>query len=209
MPTSAQLNTGGRALEGHAHPSQSTGTGGGHLLALHTSQCCGPDFTAAKGSLLLNGRRLHVKGVSWFGFEGDNAILDGLWQYPIESYLDFLEKNQFNALRLPLALNNILSNPVPSSSMLTAEPALMGKTSLHMLEHVVGLAGRRGILVMLDIHRLNSSLWPDPQGLWYNNQMTLDTLEGAWVHLARRFCRHWNTFAADIFNEVGARHEIH
>lgn len=166
------------------------------------THCCGPDFTASRGLVLLNGKKLHVKGVSWFGFEGDNAIADGLWQHSVDSYLDFLVANQFNALRMPLAFNNVLLNPRPLKSMLSAEPSFLGKTSLALLEKIVIRAAQKGILVLLDMHRLNSSLWPDPHGLWYNDQVTFEMLKSAWTELARRFCRHWNVFGADIFNEV-------
>ena len=166
--------------------------------------CCGPEFTARRGSVLLDGKEVHIKGLSWFGFEGDNAVADGLWQHSVDSYLDFLVANQFNALRMPLALNNVLNNPVPSHSMVSAEPRFVGEDSLWLLEMIVMRAARKGILVLLDMHRLNSSLWPDPQGLWYNDHVSLETLKGSWMTLAQRFCRHWNVFGADVFNEVCA-----
>ena len=152
--------------------------------------------------MLLDGKEVHIKGLSWFGFEGDNAVADGLWQHSVDSYLDFLVANHFNALRLPLALNNVLNNPVPSRSMVSAEPRFVGEDSLWLLEMIVMRAARKGILVLLDMHRLNSSLWPDPQGLWYNDHVSLETLKGSWTTLAQRFCRHWNVFGADVFNEV-------
>eukprot|EP00966_Prymnesium_polylepis_P015288 353602-Prymnesium_polylepis.4 len=167
-----------------------------------TRACCGPDFTATRGSLHLNGKKLHLKGLSWFGFEGDNAVVDGLWQHSVDSYLDVLVANQFNALRVPLALNNVLNNPVPSKSMLSAEPTFVGEDSLWLLEMIVMRAAQKGILVLLDMHRLNSSLWPDPRGLWYNDHVTLETLKSSWIALAQRFCRHWNVFGADVFNEA-------
>ena len=77
------------------------------------------------------------KGVSWFGFEGNNALVDGLWQRPIAGYLDFLAENGFNALRLPLAYNNVVENPVPAQGLLSAEPQLRGQNSMAILELLV------------------------------------------------------------------------
>ncbi|KAL1530709.1 hypothetical protein AB1Y20_001608 [Prymnesium parvum] len=165
------------------------------------SACCGPQFHARGGHVLMDGKRLRLKGLSWFGFEGDNAVADGLWQQPVDSYLEFFSANQFNAMRVPLALNNILSNPIPSRSMLSAETGLMGEDSLWLLEKIVMRAASKGILVLLDMHRLNSSLWPDPQGLWYSDKVTFEMLKGGWKELARRFCKHWNVFGADLLNE--------
>ena len=64
-----------------------------------------PVFTARRGGLQLNGKRLTLKGLSWFGFEGNNAVVDGLWQRPIDAYMEFIVANRFNALRIPLACN--------------------------------------------------------------------------------------------------------
>ena len=44
-------------------------------------------------------------------------------------------------------------------------------------------------------------MWPDPAGLWYNEKSTFADLTAGWAQLARRMCRHWNVFGADIFNE--------
>lgn len=166
------------------------------------ADCCGPQFTASRGSLLLNGKKIHLKGLSWFGFEGNQAVVDGLWQRSVDSYLDFMVSNHFNAIRVPLALNNILFNPIPSSTMLSAEPSFVGGDSLGLLENVVMRAASKGILVLLDMHRLNSSVWPDPRGLWYNDRVTFEMLKSSWTELARRFCKHWNVFGADLLNEV-------
>ncbi|KAL3914078.1 MAG: hypothetical protein SGPRY_007751 [Prymnesium sp.] len=165
------------------------------------ADCCGPQFTASRGSLLLNGKKIHLKGLSWFGFEGNQAVVDGLWQRSVDSYLDFMVSNHFNAIRVPLALNNILFNPIPSSTMLSAEPSFVGGDSLGLLENVVMRAASKGILVLLDMHRLNSSVWPDPRGLWYNDRVTFEMLKSSWTELARRFCKHWNVFGADLLNE--------
>lgn len=160
--------------------------------------CCGPTFHARRGKVLIDGKPIRLRGVSWFGFEGDNAVVDGLWRRPMERYLDFVQAERFNALRLPLALNNLLANPRPPPNMLSAEPALRSEDMLSLLDTLVQKAARRNILVLLDMHRLNSSVWPDPRGLWYNGRVGLEELKAAWSLLARRFCKNWNVFGADL-----------
>ena len=162
--------------------------------------CCGPSFEASGGELRMNGKPFKVQGISWFGFEGNTAVVDGLWARTIDEYLDFVAKH-FNALRLPLALNHILSNPKPERHVLSTEPALQGKDMLGLLETVVERAARRNLLVLIDIHRLNASVWPDPKGLWYNDKFSFADLKTGWAQVAHRMCRHWNVFGADVFNE--------
>ena len=160
-----------------------------------------PVFTARHGGLQLNGKRLTLKGLSWFGFEGNNAVVDGLWQRPIDAYMEFIVANHFNALRIPLACNQVLRNPTPADSLLTAEPSLVGMDMLTLLTLVVERAASHGLLVLLDVHRLDSAVWPDPRGLWYSESMSMAELQRAWDVLAQRLCGHWNVFGADLFNE--------
>ena len=72
-------------------------------------------FSSADGGLFasnpLRTDRISIKGVNWFGAEGMNAAPDGLWERSAAEYLDFAVEHGFNALRLPLAVNHVLSDP--------------------------------------------------------------------------------------------------
>ena len=48
-----------------------------------------PVFTAEGGRVRMDGTPLHLKGVSWFGTEGEGLAPDGLWVRPMGEYLDF------------------------------------------------------------------------------------------------------------------------
>jgi endoglucanase len=173
---------------------------GGHSTSDHAHHGL-PVFTALQGGLQLNGKRLTLKGLSWFGFEGNNAVVDGLWQRPLDAYLDFVAANGFNAIRVPLAYNHLLLNPTPAESLLSANLELVGLDMFQLLTLVVEHAAARGILILLDLHRLDSNVWPDPQGLWYSDSVSMPALQRAWDLLAKRFCGHWNVMGADLFNE--------
>jgi len=148
---------------------------------------------------------IRLKGVSWFGSEGVGKVPDGLWLDDVEGYLRFLKENHFNALRLPVALDSVLANPIPSRDMLQAAQGLWGLEYLAILERVVDAAADHGLLVLLDMHRLKASRWPD-DGLWTGPGVTLETLKTGWDQLQARFCQRWNVFGADILNEPhGAR----
>jgi endoglucanase len=136
-----------------------------------------------------------------FGAEGTGACPDGLWQQPATFYLDFIVSLKFNALRLPLAADNVLSDPVVGKWSLTANPDFQGLRSLALLERLVVLAAARGLLVVLDMHRLSAAIWPTGHGLWYSDTISEAVVHDAWRSLSRRFCQHWNVIAADVFNE--------
>ena len=92
--------------------------------------------------------RFFIRGASWFGAEGSGACPDGLWQRPASELLDFMQSEGFNALRLPLAVDNVLSDPEVGKWSLTANPEWRGLRSLDVLDRIVQLAASRGLLVM-------------------------------------------------------------
>lgn len=197
MPAARQVLTAAALVRAIA-TAAAAASGGGHTSFAHHGL---PVFTAQQGGLQFNGKRLTLKGLSWFGFEGNNAVVDGLWQRPLDAYLDFIAANQFNAIRVPLAYNHLLLNPTPSESLLSANPGLVGLDMFQLLTLIVEHAAARGILILLDLHRLDSNVWPDPQGLWYSSSVSMEALQRMWDLLAKRFCGHWNVMGADLFNE--------
>ena len=75
------------------------------------------------------------------------------------------------------------------------------------MEKVVDAAAQRGITVLLDLHRVESSRWPD-DGLWYGPHVSLEQIKSGWDIVQSRFCSRWNVIGADILNEPhGARWE--
>ena len=137
---------------------------------------------------------------SWFGAEGASACPDGLWQRPAPDLLDLAASLGFNVLRLPLAVDNVLADPAVGKWSLTANPTWRGLSSLAILDKIVALAAARGLLVVLDMHRLRAAVWPTAHGLWHEGEsMPPSHLEDAWRRLARRFCGQWNVIGADLF----------
>eukprot|EP00961_Rhodomonas_salina_P278669 3764772-Rhodomonas_salina.1 len=160
------------------------------------------DFTTGNGQLLANGEEFLIKGASWFGFEEVTHTLHGLWWdgIAIADGLDLLKNNGFNAVRLPFAVDAVLSNPSPADSELIMEPNLQGKTMLEIMMRVVELAANRQMLVMLDNHRLRAGGNPPIHELWYDPTTSVEDVKQAWSILAQTFCSNWNVFAADIKN---------
>lgn len=159
-----------------------------------------PNFTAVAGQLRMAETPVKLKGANWFGAEGEGRAPDGLWTHNITFYLDFLVRNGFNAVRLPFALDNVMADQGPQEHMIKAEHQLRGASYLAMMERVVDLAASRGLLILLDLHRLQAKRWPDA-GLWYAEGITVDTVKEAWDRIQARLCSRWNVFAADVLNE--------
>lgn len=181
---------------------------GGHgrrTRALGDMQTQLPVFEAIAGELLMSGKVLQIKGANWFGAEGVGRTPDGLWTHNASFYLNFLAHNGFNAIRLPFALDNVMSDHGPQQNMVTAERELRGADYLDVLEFIVDAAANFGLVVLLDLHRLQAKKWPD-DGLWYADGITIETVKEAWDRVQSRLCSHWNTFGADLLNEPhGAR----
>jgi hypothetical protein len=49
-----------------------------------------PAFTAANNKIFMDGKPIRLRGANWFGFEGANAVVDGLWERPMSEYVGFL-----------------------------------------------------------------------------------------------------------------------
>ena len=94
-------------------------------------------FSAEAGALWASSprrkERFDLKGVNWFGAEGQSAVVDGLWQRPLTEYLDEIQRQRFNALRLPLAVDNVLNDPLVGKWLLTKNEAMRGRpASAHL-----------------------------------------------------------------------------
>ena len=75
-----------------------------------------PVFNRVDQTLCVAQSLLELRGISWFGFEGVGAIVDGLWEHPLSYYVELCRQLGINALRIPLAVDNILINPAPATS---------------------------------------------------------------------------------------------
>ena len=132
-----------------------------------------PEFHARGGYLQMNGKRVYVKGISWFGFEGDSAVVDGLWKRPVEAACSTSWRRPTRLQRLRLRSRTTTSCAARRRPPRCSRPSrTRSPLALQILELVVQAAARR-LLDALDLHRLDSAVWPDPNGLWYNEKVSL------------------------------------
>ena len=144
---------------------------------------------------------LRLRGVSWFGFEGRGAIVDGLFARPLRWFTAQFRQLGVNAIRVPLAVDNVILDPPPLTSAWQDPDAAKARSSLDVLRQLVRAAAVDGLLVLLDMHRLVAEIWPDPRGLWYSELVPEAALHAAWAVLAQSFCSEPNVLGADLLNE--------
>ena len=151
---------------------------------------------------------IRIRGASWFGMETKACVIGGAEHLPIETIAEWLKEHGFNAIRLPLAADAILSpgHPCMSKGDTTGvrnhNTALGSLTYLDQIAEIVHVAGESGLLVLLDMHVLAAGRWPD--GGVVSDGGPRQRLMDAWDRLADLLCDandYWNVFGADLKNE--------
>ncbi|KAL1510621.1 hypothetical protein AB1Y20_006922 [Prymnesium parvum] len=160
-------------------------------------------FEGRDGLLYANGKQFHVKGVNWFGSEAFNGPPGGLDQHSVDWYLDFLQRHEFNAIRVLFNHDNVLKDDIveaPHGAQLFFQTRYIA-----MFAKLAAEAAKRGILIMIACHRIRGDAWPGA-GLWYDPSLGFseEVVKQSWGKLAAVLCEHWNVFAADLQNEPHA-----
>lgn len=155
--------------------------------------------------------RINFKGVNWFGLEGENAALFGMnytrdEQSTLSTIVQDLVSNNFNAVRLPIAVDGILDLAVPNIDYFintTANPTLNVSKYLDLVVAIVKELATHQIGVMLDFHQLQHNKSRHDDQLWYNSQISELQVGEAIDLLADTFCtgEFYNVVGIDLKNE--------
>lgn len=156
-------------------------------------------YTSENHSIFYNDKiEVRLKGINYFGFEGDCQAPQGLWIHDLDFYLDFLKENNFNAIRLPFSyeMASNLDN-LPKWECITQIQDQHCKSSLgNMLDCFFTKAIQRGIFVLLDFHTIDGIITDTP----YGNIQPHDFLF-AWDQILDRVGHYPNLLGIDIKNE--------
>ncbi|KAH9084248.1 hypothetical protein Ae201684P_020497 [Aphanomyces euteiches] len=125
------------------------------------------NFRATTDGILLNGSPFFFKGANYFGMEGDISVPHGLWgggqSTTIQKIATLLKNNGFNAVRLPFAVDAVLSNKAIDPTKIVNEVALVnqfsGKTLSYfdVMDYTIKIFADNKIVVLLDAHVLTAS----------------------------------------------------
>jgi endoglucanase len=158
-------------------------------------------FARSDGIYNERSQRIRIKGVNWFGFETNIYTVHGLWSVSMDSLFKFLEKNKFNAIRLPIALELVLKMDQlrPSGIDFSKNKELENLTVGQLLDVFIRKCRQYNMLVMLDMH-VHKSQGPIEE-LWYTNEFSEEKWIIGWKLLVTRY-RGWShVFACDLKNE--------
>lgn len=145
----------------------------------------------------------HVRGISWFGTETQDFVVNGLWSHPMDFYMDILEHNGFNALRIPFSAEwvNFHWDLYPYEGLIAADPEHHHRMSRDILHSLIQKCKDRGIYVMLDLHRLvkehQAALWYSQTDRVFTSEVFLKT----WLTMLDEYGHYDNLMALDLFNE--------
>jgi len=153
----------------------------------------GKTIVDAKGKVIL------PRGVNWFGMETDTHAPHGLWKRDYKEMLAQIKSLGYNVIRLPYSVAGLRSPNVSGIDFgIGSNIELQGKTPLEVMDLVIQEAGRQGLLILLDSHRLNDQQIPE---LWYGDGFTEADWIDTWKMLAIRYKNQANVIGADLKNE--------
>jgi len=177
-------------------------------LSLVLSFSSSEAWTTTGGHIFDNdGNQVALKGISWFGFETQDFVINGLWTHPMDFYMDTLQEQGFNMLRVPFSSEWILKNfdLYPYDGNIGADPENQHRKAIEVLDTLFDMAEERGILIMLDLHRLHNGYISE---LWYSptdQEYTEETFFTTWFRILDRYQERPNLFAVDLLNEPHGR----
>eukprot|EP00624_Nannochloropsis_granulata_P007100 evm.model.NODE_6271_length_19919_cov_71.801147.1 len=140
-----------------------------------------------------------LKGINWNGFESDCNVVHGLWLSPLKHYLDILQEQQFNALRIPLSFEIMETlDQVVKRDCSTSEPEILADMAVRQylsvfLDHL----NARGMSVLFDLHTIAGQITEFP----WTDDVSEDRVVAAWVNFAEAFGKHPAVMGFEIKNE--------
>ena len=156
---------------------------------------------STRGSEIIDatGRPVLLRGVNWFGLETETQAPHGLWARDYKEVLAQIKSLGYNIIRLPYSVQALRGNSISGVNFdLGSNRELQGKTPLEVMDLIVQEAGRQGLLILLDSHRLNNQRIPE---LWYGDGFTEADWINTWTMLAERYKNQPNVIGADLKNE--------
>lgn len=167
----------------------------GLLLSDTAAQAYSTDNGAVYDSA---GQPVQLRGVNWFGFEGQDHVGHGLWTRNWKDMILQMKSLGFNAVRIPVCPGTLQGVGVTSVDM-GLNPDFVGKNSLQILDLVLAEFDRQGFHILLDHHRTDCYA-PIPE-LWYTSAYS----EQAWiadlVFMANRYKMLPHLLGIDLKNE--------
>jgi len=165
-----------------------------------------PLATSSRWIIDRRGHRVKWSCVNWAGADQKDGVPGGLQHNDAGAIAHLIAQWGFNCVRIPWSVWMVKTNPVVSDmKLLGANPALMGKRALSILDDVVSACVQERLMVILDNH-MSDGEWccseQDGNGLWHNQRWA----EAAWVEshveIATRYRKEQYVVAVELRNEL-------
>lgn len=156
---------------------------------------------STRGSEIVDaaGRPVLLRGVNWFGLETETNSPHGLWARDYKEMLGQIKGLGYNVIRLPYSVQGLRAAEVSGINFaIGSNQELQGKKPIEVMDAVIQEAGRQGLMVLLDSHRLNNQRIPE---LWYGDGFTEEDWISTWTMLAERYQNQPHVIGADLKNE--------
>lgn len=140
-----------------------------------------------------------LKGINWHGMESDCRVVHGLWENPLDFYMDILKGQKFNALRVPLSFEIMQNLQLEVNADCTrADPTVVpGTTTGHFIERLLDTAKSRGMFVLFDLHTVGGQITEMP----WSADVSEEDVVTAWRNFAAAFGTHPAILGLEIKNE--------
>lgn len=155
-------------------------------------------YQAKNGKVYKDGAELQLRGVNWFGMEGRDLKLHGLWTgRSMQSFVDQMQALGFNAFRIPVS-PEALQPGRPGSDGFSSPTA--------QLEALLKYTAGKNMYVLLDLHQCSSAgSHADKPGPGLGVCAQYGYGEAQWTKdlqtLAKLSAAHKNVVGIDLFNE--------
>lgn len=151
-----------------------------------------------------DGRRVKLAGYNWNDGEGPMFTMSGLASQHRDDIAARLAQLGFNTIRLVWSNQLVQQDPVVRAELLAANPDLVGKTALDIMDAVVESLGRHGLMVVMNNHisdAIHCCKSDDDNTLWYNERFPESAWINDWETIAARYRGFPNVIGADLRNE--------
>ena len=147
------------------------------------------------------GEAVRLVGANWFGGEGYTRVPNGLWARNYKDMMDDMVDAGFNALRVPISPALLDSAKLYSGINKDLNPDLFGKTALEIMDSIVDYAGKIGLRIVLDMHRIDPGVGKQESGLWFSDDYSFAELRQDWKTIVNHYNDNPTIVGVDLFNE--------
>ena len=154
----------------------------------------GPFRTDGHQIVDAGGKVVHIRALSWSGFETREAVVQGLWARPLNEILTRIKALGFNTLRLPFS-SEFLTGVLDSQPQAHTNPDLVGLTGLQTFAEVIKRAGDIGLKVILVHHRSSAAVQRE---LWHTPEYPDSVFMAQWQRLAAEYKESPHVFAFEL-----------